>query len=70
MVPVSEGSMSIVEKRDGATPPGSETASRTKGRYRNPGGPAGATGLVAGGGVAQGRTGVRRRAEAGSRTGS
>jgi hypothetical protein len=26
--------------------------------------------LVAGGGVAQGRTGVRRRAEAGSRTGS
>jgi hypothetical protein len=70
LLPVNEGSMCAVAKREGAAPPGSWTASRTKGHFRNPGGPAGSIGLVADGGVAQGRTGALRRAEAGSRTGS
>jgi hypothetical protein len=62
-----EGRVCAVAKRDGDAPPGSWTASRTKGCRRNPGGPAGAVGMVTDGGVAQGRTEVLRRAEAGSR---
>ncbi len=69
-VPVLEGSMCITEMRGGATPPGSRTVSRTKGRHRNPGDPAGSDGMVTVGGVAQGKTGAHRRAEAGSRIGS
>ena len=42
--PVNEGSMCAVAMRDGAAPPGSWTASRTKGHLRNPGVPAGSIG--------------------------
>jgi hypothetical protein len=62
-----EGRVCAVAKRDGDAPPGSRTASRAKGQRWNPGGPAGAVGLVADGGVARGRTEASRRAEAGSR---
>ena len=68
LVPVGEGSMCIVDMRDGDAPPGSRTASCVKGYLRDPGGPTGSTGLVIGGGLAQGRTGVPVRAEVGSRT--
>jgi len=69
-VPVAEGSMCAVAKRDGDAPPGSKAASRTKGHHWDPGDPTGAVGMVADGGGAQGQTGVLRRAEVGSRTGS
>ena len=69
-VPVHEGSMCIVDTRDGVAPPGSWTASRTKGHLRNPGGLAGSVGLVPDGGALQGTTGAPHRAEAGSRTDS
>ena len=69
-VPEHEGSMCTTEMRGGVAPPGSRTVSCTKGRHRNPGDPAGSDGLVAVGGVAQGKTGAHRRAEAGSRIGS
>jgi hypothetical protein len=62
-----EGRVCAVGKRDGDAPPGSWVASGTKGRRRNPGGPAGAIGMVADGGVARGRTEALRRAEVGSR---
>lgn len=62
-----EGRVCAVVKRDGDAPPGSWAASRTKGRRWNPGGPAGAIGMVADGGVARGRTKALRRAEVGSR---
>lgn len=62
-----EGRVCAVAKRDGDAPPGSWTASRAKGQRRNPGGPAGAVGMVTDGGVARGRTKAPRRAEAGSR---
>ena len=62
-----EGRVCTVAKRDGDAPPGSRTASRAKGQGRNPGGPAGAVGMVTDGGVARGRTEASRRAEAGSR---
>ena len=62
-----EGRVCAVAKRDGDAPPGSWTASRAKGQRRNPGGPAGAVGLVTNGGLARGRTEVPCRAEAGSR---
>jgi len=65
-----EGSMCAIAMRDGVTPPESGTTSRTKGHGREPGGPVGSAGLVSGGGVVRGKTGVRRRAETGSRTGS
>jgi len=68
-VHVVEGRACAVAKRDGDAPPGSWTASRTKGRRRNPGGPAGAIGMVADGGGARGRTEALRRAEVGSRIG-
>ena len=66
-IPVVEGSVCAVAMRDGDAPPGSWTASRAKGQRRNPGGPAGAVGLVTNGGLARGRTEVPCRAEAGSR---
>ena len=53
-----EGSMSIAVMRGGAAPPGSRTASRTKGQHRNPGGPAGSDRVFSVGGPMQGRTGV------------
>ena len=62
-----EGHVCTIAKRDGDAPPGSRTASRTKGPRRNPRGPAGAVGMVTDGGVARGRTEALRRAEAGSR---
>ena len=65
-----EGNMCVVAMRDGVTSPESGTASCTKGHLRNPGDPAGSVGLVTGGGAARGETRARRRAEAGSRTGS
>jgi hypothetical protein len=69
-VPVAEGRMCTVVTRDGDAPPGSQAASRTKGHHRDPGDPTGAVGMVADGDGAQGPTGVRHRAEVGSRTGS
>ena len=60
LLPHNEGSMSSVVGRDGAAPPGSGTASRTKGHCRDPGGPTGSIGLVADGGVVRGMTVVRR----------
>src|SRR5712691_1090226 len=68
-VPVAEGSMCAVAKRDGDAPPGSQAASRTEGRLRDPGDPIGAVGVVSDGGEARGETGVPHRAEVGSRTG-
>jgi len=41
LVPVTEGSMSIIDTRDGDTPPGWKAASRMKGNLREPGGPIG-----------------------------
>ena len=67
LVPVNEGSMHTVARRDGAAPPGSWAASRTECHLRNPGGPTGAVGLVTDGGAARGATGARCRAEVGSR---
>jgi len=67
-VPVVEGRVCAVAMRDGDAPPGSWTASRSKGCHRNPGGPAGSVALVGDGGAARGESGVLRRAEAGSRT--
>jgi len=64
-----EGSMNVVAMRDGAAPPESGTASRTKGHHRNPGDPVGSVGLVTGGGNVRGQTEARRRAETGSRIG-
>ena len=42
LVPVTEGSMSTIDTRDGDTPPGWKAASRMKGNLREPGGPIGA----------------------------
>jgi hypothetical protein len=69
-VPVAEGRMCAVAKRDGDAPPGSKAASRTKGHHRDPGGPTGAVGMVADGRGHKGQTGVLSRAEVGRRTGS
>jgi RNA-directed DNA polymerase len=41
LVPVTEGSMSTIDTRDGDTPPGWKAASRMKGNLREPGGPIG-----------------------------
>jgi len=68
-VPVAEGSMCAVAKRDGDAPPGSQAASRTKGHHRDPGDPIGAVEVVSDGGKARGQTGVPYRAEVGGRTG-
>jgi len=57
-VPVAEGSMCAVAKRDGDAPPGSQAASRTKSRLRDPGDPIGTVGVAAAGGEARGQTGV------------
>ena len=46
LFPDNEGSMWVVATRDGLAPPGSRTASRIEGHLRNPGGPAGAIGVV------------------------
>jgi hypothetical protein len=67
-VPVAEGSMCAVATRDGDAPPGSQAASRTKSRLRDPGDPIGAVGVVTDGGEARGQTGVLHRAEVGCRT--
>jgi len=45
-VPSHEGSMCIVDMRDDVAPPESWAASRTKGCFRNPGGPTGSIGMV------------------------
>ena len=63
-----EGCMCAVVMRDGDAPPRSRTASGTEGRRRNPGGPTGATGVVARGGAMRGKTIAMHRAEVGSRT--
>ena len=63
-----EGRVCTIAKQDGDAPPGSWTASRSKGCHRNPGGPAGSVALVGDGGAARGENEVLRRAEAGSRT--
>jgi hypothetical protein len=68
--PVVEGIMCTVTMRDGVAPPGSWTASCTKGLFRNLGEPAGSVAEIVDGDAAQGVTIVLRRAEAGSRTGS
>ena len=70
LFPYSEGRVCAVVTRDGVAPPGSRTASRAKGRLRNPGGPVGSVELVADGGAGRGKTRALLRAEAGSRTGS
>jgi len=70
LVPVNEGSMYAIARRDGSAPPGSKPTSRTKGSHWNPGDPAGSIGVVSDGGQRQGMTGVSGRAEAGDRTGS
>jgi len=66
----SEGRVCAVDTRDGDAPPGSRTASRAEGRFRNPGGPVGSANMVAGGGAERGKTRALLRAETGSRTGS
>ena len=68
-VPFGEGSMSTIAMRDGGAPSESRTGSRVKGYFRDPGGPTGSTGMVAGGGLMRGTTGASSRAEVGSRTG-
>ena len=67
-VPVVEGHVYAVVTQDGDAPPGSWIASRTKGRRRDPGGPAGAVSIVADGESPRGKTEAARRAEVGSRT--
>ena len=67
-VPAVEGHVYTVGMQDGDAPPGSWIASRTKGRRRDPGGPIGSVGIVAGGGSSRGKTEVAGRAEVGSRT--
>ena len=67
---VHEGNMYAVAMRDGNAPPGSWSASRTKGLCRNLGEPTGSVDDVVDGGAARGVTGALRRAEVGSRTGS
>src|SRR5213594_660011 len=64
-VPVAEGRMCAVAKRDGDAPPGSQAASRTKSHLRDPGDPIGTVGVVADGGEARGQTRVPHRAEGG-----
>ena len=66
-VPVVEGHVCAIAKRDGDAPPGSRTASRTNSHHRDPRGPVGAVGIVADGDVSRGTTEARRRAETGSR---
>jgi len=55
-VPIHEASMCIVDMRDEVAPPESCAASRTKGRFRNPGDPTGSIGMVPDGGTSQGMT--------------
>jgi hypothetical protein len=69
-VPAHEGFMCAVDMRDGDAPPGSWSASCTNGVCRNLGEPIGSGDDVVVGGAARGVTGVLRRAEIGSRTGS
>lgn len=68
--PVVEGITCAVAMRDGDAPPGTQTASCTKGLSRNLGEPTGAVDDVVDGGAARGVTEAMRRAEVGSRTGS
>ncbi len=56
LLPHNEGSMCTVARRDGVAPPGSWTASGTKGHFRDPGGRTGSSGLVAAGGAVPGKT--------------
>lgn len=50
-VPVAEGSMCTAAKRGGDAPPGSWSASCTKGQSREPGDPVGTVNVVADGGA-------------------
>ena len=68
--PVVEGITCAVVMRDGDAPPGTQTASCTKGISRKLGEPTGSIDEVVDGGAAQGVTEALRRAEVGSRTGS
>jgi len=68
-VPVVEGQVCAIAKRDGDAPPGSQTASRTNSHHRDPRGPVGSSGVVAAGDVSRGTTEAKRRAETGSRIG-
>ena len=61
-VPVVESSMCAIVMRDGDAPPGSWTASRTKGRRREPRDPIRSVELVAGGGASRGKGPARGRA--------
>jgi hypothetical protein len=67
-VPVHEGSMCTVDRRDGDAPPGSKARPRMKSNHRNMRGPTGAAGLVSGGGGRRGIAEAVVRAEVGSRT--
>ncbi len=69
-VPMVEGRVCAVVRRDGDAAPGSWTASRSKGCHRNPGGPAGSVAIVGDGGEVRGENRALSRAEAGSRTNS
>ena len=66
----AESNRIAVDRPDSVLPSGSWTASRTKGRHWNLGGPAGAAERKLGGGWKRGKTGATVRAEAGSLTGS
>jgi hypothetical protein len=66
-VPGVEGHVYAVVMQDGDAPPGSSIASRTNGRRRDPGGPAGAVGIAADGDTSRGKTEATRRAEVGRR---
>src|SRR5258706_1467342 len=64
-VPVVEGQVCAIAKRDGDAPPGSRTASRTNSHHRDPRGPIGSVGVVAGGGGSGRESQTKRRAEVG-----
>src|SRR5258708_12427393 len=65
-VPVVEGQVCAIAKRDGDAPPGSRTASRTNSHHRDPRGPIGSVGVVAGGDVSRGTTQTQPPAQIGS----
>ena len=69
MCSVDEGSMCVIDMRDGDAPPGSKAASCMEGFRRNLRGPTGSAGLVSGGGRWRGVAEAAIRAEVGSRTG-
>jgi len=69
-VPVHEGSMCTVVRRDGDAPPGSKAKPRMEGGHRNMRDPTGTAGLVSSGGGRRGKSEAVIRAEVGGRTGS